>query len=77
MTERKYQIDPERKSDVRTICEVHRELYRRIDANQMIKVDALDLIAEAYDMAKRMAKRLEEYNGKHGQDFLRDVYRDD
>lgn len=46
----------------RTICEVLRELYR--DAE--IRGDALSMtkIEEAHDMAKRMQRKLEEYNPK-------------
>lgn len=47
---------------IRTICEVLRELYRdaemRGDALSMTRID------EAHDMAKRMHKKLEEYNRK-------------
>ena len=73
---RKYDINPEKISDQRTICEVHRELYRMIDRNQFIKTEALELVADAYDMAKRMAKKLEEYSRKRGHDFIRE-YMDD
>ena len=48
----------------RTICEVHRQAYEEL-ADMDIPVDKKEmlllLIAEAYDMAKRMAKRLEIY----------------
>ena len=46
---------------MRTICEVLRELLRDADARS----DALSIarINEAYDMAKRMDRRLRELNG--------------
>jgi hypothetical protein len=60
---RKNPINPRKTpKPIRTICEVLRELYRdaeaRSDALSMARID------EAHDMAKRMQKKLEEYNPK-------------
>jgi len=49
----------EGKAKTRTICEVHRELYRMLKNDLVIdRDDAIDKLKEAYDMAKRMSKRL-------------------
>lgn len=58
---RKHYIRPTKPpKKFRTICEVLRELYRdaetRGDALSMTRID------EAHDMAKRMQRKLEEYN---------------
>lgn len=58
---RKHYIRPRKppKPHLRTICEVLRELYRDAEARK----DAVGMtrISEAYDMAKRMQRRLDEY----------------
>jgi hypothetical protein len=58
---RKNYINPRKaRKPIRTICEVLRELYRDAEA----RGDALSMtrIDECHDMAKRMQKKLEEYN---------------
>jgi len=49
-----------RKKKLRTICEVHRELYRLL-MKKGVKGEALDLVDEAYDMGKRMGRKLTDY----------------
>jgi uncharacterized membrane protein (DUF106 family) len=56
---RKHHIKPDKKKQLRTICEVLREMYRsaeeKNDAYLMTRID------ECYDMAKRMQRKLQEY----------------
>lgn len=60
----KYRINPDfQNPDARTICEVLRELCR--DARDRGDAVAMDRIAEAYDMAKRMEVKLREYRAQH------------
>ena len=59
---RKHKIKPERKLLLRTICEVMRELYR--DAEKRKDTLSMVRLEEAHDMAKRMQRKLEEYNPK-------------
>lgn len=73
-----YHIRPAKVAPMRTVCEVHRTIYRLIEskiepdrpeaANQLKQ-----LVAEAYDLSKRMARRLREYNRKAGAEFERDI----
>lgn len=57
---RKHYIRPRRPpKSIRTICEVLRELYR--DAEARKDAPSMTRISEAYDMAKRMQRKLEEY----------------
>lgn len=74
----RYHIKPSKVAPMRTVCEVHRTIYRLIEAK--VEPDRPEaahelkkLVAEAYDLAKRMAKRLREYNRKAGQEFERDI----
>lgn len=74
----KYQINPAKVSQLRTICEVHRCLWRLIDTqikpdNPELAQEARKLVEEAYDYAKRMSRRLRDYNKKAGHDFERDI----
>lgn len=58
---RKYQIDPDRRTRGRSICNVHREAYRlaRDDiADPAASERLMDLIGEAFDMGKRMNAKL-------------------
>lgn len=59
--ERKYRIDPAR-TDIRgrSICNVHREAYRLADqvGDDEVREHLKGLIAEAFDMGKRMNARL-------------------
>jgi hypothetical protein len=58
---RKNPINPRKPAkSIRTICEVLRELYRDAEARD----DGLSMarLDECHDMAKRMQKKLEEYN---------------
>ncbi len=59
---RKHFIKPGKKKQIRTICEVLREMHRSADE----KGDAwmMTRVSECYDMAKRMQRKLEEYNPK-------------
>lgn len=60
---RKYVIDPDKDALGRSICNVHREAYKLVrDHIQDTEVAERlqDLLAEAFDMGKRMNKRLRE-----------------
>jgi hypothetical protein len=61
----KFFNNPPRKD--RTICEVHREIYRMLKADG-VKDDSLlvELLYEAYIMAKKMSQKLRQY--KHNYD---------
>ena len=65
--QRKYNIEDDLKKfgqSYRTICEVHRQIYEELanlDIDITNKELLLALVAECYDYAKRMAKRLEFY----------------
>lgn len=79
MRDFKFKIDPAKTSDARTVCEVHRKIYRAIAKDMpegKHRDGLLELTAEAYDMAKRMSRKLEEYSNKRGYEMLRD-YMDD
>lgn len=56
---RKHLLNPGKRKPIRTICEVLRELHR--DAEQRGDALSVSRIAECFDMAKRMQKRLEIY----------------
>ena len=65
--DRKYKIEDDlhkTNQKYRTICEVHRQAYEAL-ADLEIPLEKKDLlqalIAEAYDYAKRMNKKLEHY----------------
>lgn len=75
----KYPMGHCEQGQFRTVCDVHRELHRFTTDNfkplsEIKAAEALTLIEEAYDLAKRMAKRLETYNKRSGHEFVRDAY---
>jgi len=55
--------------EFRTICEVHRELADKVHESAMgdEKEAFLDLIAEAFDMAKRMNRKLRQYKSNYDE----------
>jgi hypothetical protein len=50
-------------SPTRTICEVLREIYDELEEMHGVE-RAIELLEEAYDMGKRMNKKLLEYKNK-------------
>ena len=50
----------------RTICEVHRQVYRELLKDAQANAMAIELLEEAYIMAKKMSNKLRQY--KHGYD---------
>lgn len=57
--------NPEFRNPKRTICEVHRELWRTLEKVEIPEREQLlALLDEAYLMGKKMDKKLKEY--KHG-----------
>ena len=62
-------VKDKRVSVRRTICEVHRDLYRKLHKNvkdPAIKKEMIDILEEAYLMGKRMNTKLHQY--KHDFD---------
>jgi len=60
-------VKDKRVSPFRNICEVHRDLYRKITKNikdPKTKKEMIDVLEEAYFMGKRMNTKLHQY--KHG-----------
>jgi len=60
-------VKDKRVSPLRNICEVHRDLYRRIIKNikdPKVKKEMIDVLEEAYLMGKKMNTKLHQY--KHG-----------
>ena len=53
----KFRLDPGKVEPRRTICEVHRQIWRAAEGDPHIRA----LAEEAYDMAKRMNAKLREY----------------
>ncbi|OEU68394.1 MAG: hypothetical protein BBJ57_02190 [Desulfobacterales bacterium PC51MH44] len=45
----------------RTICEVHREIYNIVIGKDCVDEEIIHLLEEAFDMAKRMSKKLRQY----------------
>lgn len=61
---RKYVIDPDRDTGDRTICNTLRTLYRR--ARSSGDSDAMAMLADCFDYAKRMDEKLRAYKaGAH------------
>ena len=54
-------IDHNKPVPFRTICEVHREIYRELKARDE-NDPLIDKIKEAYTMAKKMNNKLIQYN---------------
>jgi len=50
----------------RTICEVHREIYDILSEDEDKNKQAIDLLQEAFTMAKKMNQKLRQY--KHNYD---------
>jgi hypothetical protein len=60
----KHVIDPDNDTGEATICNTLRTLYRR--ARETGDLESMDLIATAFDMAKRMDAKLRAYRaGAH------------
>ena len=58
-------------NSIRTICDVHRQTLRKIESLNLPekeKEEIIDLIADAYDMAKRMGDKLVYYHKKINPD---------
>ena len=59
-----------RVANFRTICEVHREIYDILDNDEdleyEVKDEIIELLEEAYLMAKKMNQKLQQY--KHNYD---------
>jgi len=54
-------------SGFRTICQIHRELYKQIaesDMGKPLRDSLINLIVEAFACGLKMSKRLHEYNPK-------------
>ena len=61
------QIDSNRIARRRTICEIHRELYRTLKADGVDEDSkAMTLLKEAYPIGKKLVAKLRQY--KHGFD---------
>lgn len=54
--------------DMRTICEVHREIYTLVYFGKD-KDEILPLVEEAFSMAKRMNNKLRQYNKGYDDDW--------
>ena len=52
----------------RTICEIHRQIYKAIQENRP-KKEIIKLLQEAYRAGKRMDKRLREYKKDYDEGF--------
>ena len=68
----KYKLDPKRSTSnypYRTICEVHRDIYRSLTARGAHAAD-IALVEEAYDLGKRMDAKLREYKDNYQQDVF-------
>jgi hypothetical protein len=67
---KKPSVKDKRVSSFRTICEVHREIYDLVSKKGLLDVkiseQIIDLLEEAYAMAKKMNSKLSQY--KHGYD---------
>jgi hypothetical protein len=57
---RKFTIDPSNHSFRITICETLREIYREMDRGKPDKEKVKELVASAYDLSKRMDRRMKE-----------------
>jgi trans-aconitate methyltransferase len=55
----KHRIKSDKTKQLRTICEVLREMYRSSEEKQDLYM--MTRIDECYDMAKRMQRKLQEY----------------
>lgn len=55
--------------DMRTICEVHREIYTLVTLNKGTREEILSLVEEAYSMAKRMNAKLRQYNRNYDDNW--------
>ncbi|HEY3496500.1 MAG TPA: hypothetical protein VGK73_17495 [Polyangiaceae bacterium] len=54
----------------RTICEVHRELYDRLDELGIADDDvAIKYLEDAYQLGKKMDAKLRQYNLRKGDDW--------
>jgi len=56
------------RSDFRTICEVHRQLYVAVIMRKPTK-EIVKLIEEAYGLGKKMDKKLREYKKDYDEGF--------
>ena len=48
-----------------TICEVHRQLYRRL--NGRVSQSTMDLLKMAFDMGKKIDNKLRQYKAKYDE----------
>lgn len=66
-------IKDNRTSKLRTICEVHREIYDKILEDKTIKNktanNMINLLNEAYIMAKKMNNKLRQYKHNYDDDW--------
>ena len=54
----------------RTICEVHREIYDELENIEGAE-HAIELLEEAFDMGKRLVKKLIQYKYSHKHDAIK------
>jgi hypothetical protein len=65
----KYELRPEKRNKTwRTICEVHRDLYRGIEQGKEPE-KLLELVKEAYDLGKRMHHKLVDYKKEYHEEI--------
>ncbi len=56
--------------DLKTVCEVHREIYRKLKKDEKVNVEAIELLYLAYIMAKKMNNKLKQYKYNYDDFWL-------
>ena len=70
---KKPSIKDKRASQLRTICEVHREIYDKIQSiDSDFQKELMPLLEEAYGMAKKMNNKLRQYKFNYDDEWWKE-----
>ena len=56
-------------SGMRTICEVHREMYDIVIEDDVVNEHLIELLEEAFQMAKKMNQKLRQYKNNYDDNW--------
>ena len=65
-------INPTVVSIIRTICEVHREMYDLLQEEKIDRKQLVDLLQEAYGLGKKMDAKLRQYKFNYNDGWFED-----
>jgi len=72
---KEWNLDSPVAAKIRTICEVHRDIYDEIESieDEEKKKILINLLQEAYGMGKKLALKLFEYKGGNRKAFIKEM----